>query len=826
MHLMRTRLAGDTAVPNKVKYADVRPRPKPKSKERSKPQPLPGGFATVSTLSDTQTASVVGVFVALGAWSLLQGLTEPNALAAANSIPGLQLALGTGSAIYILRDRKKVGLGRAVAITGAGLLLGTLVGGAVQSWLHVEMLPLWVGWKGGRVEWRVGLVAGPEETGFGAYLRDLSVGVPTHGVPAPQTFEETSFEAYLRAAAFKSQDHAEAGSASGEAESAPPTARPVTIVFGTEYGFSKEIAERLADRLREAGEGYWPVVLDMADHAEGVPPLTKQQALAVVCSTQGDGVPPAEARGFCAWLASLEAAEFKGVPFSVCALGDTTYTHFCRCGRSIDAWLESAGGTRFAPRAEINREDYAAVDAWIDAVISSLGTLDLRTVEELEGSDALAFLSPELGSGQTKRKGWSRNRPYLATVSAVEGLCALRGPDDKNTVRVEISLGESGLQYLPGDALGVWPSNDPQALEDLVLALGAKGDLLVQVPKWHYTDPRLPEGATSMTLRDALTRCYDLRQPRTELFALLRDSLQGKPGCGTDGSSCGGDAADGSAACVVGCLADKLDLLAGFLGDAERAEAYLAPRHVIDVLADFRPARPRPADVLGTLRQLAPRLYSISSSQLEGAAGVQATVAVVRYESLGAERLGVASTDLAERLGPGAALPIYIHTNPDFRLPSDPSKPIVMVGPGTGLAPFRSFLMERRLLAKPSVGALGEALLFFGCRRRDQDYLYGSQLEAWAQEGSIQLFTAFSREDPEKKVYVQQRLVEAGAMVWAALQAGGHFYVCGDAAAMAGQVEEALLGVIAQHSARTPQEARQVLDGMTREGRYQRDVWF
>lgn len=183
---------------------------------------------------------------------------------------------------------------------------------------------------------------------------------------------------------------------------------------------------------------------------------------------------------------------------------------------------------------------------------------------------------------------------------------------------------------------------------------------------------------------------------------------------------------------------------------------------------------------------------------------------------------------------------------------------------------------ERRLLAKPSVGALGEALLFFGCRRRDQDYLYGSQLEAWAQEGSIQLFTAFSREDvreaggggdvpeamclaltlhggvtalvfpcplipckshctskphslpvqPEKKVYVQQRLVEAGAMVWAALQAGGHFYVCGDAAAMAGQVEEALLGVIAQHSARTPQEARQVLDGMTREGRYQRDVWF
>ncbi|KAL6781476.1 CGL1 [Auxenochlorella protothecoides x Auxenochlorella symbiontica] len=143
MHLMRTRLAGDTAVPNKVKYADVRPRPKPKSKERSKPQQLPGGFATVSTLSDTQTASVVGVFVALGAWSLLQGLTEPNALAAANSIPGLQLALGTGSAIYILRDRKKVGLGRAVAITGAGLLLGTLVGGAVQSWLHVEMLPLW-----------------------------------------------------------------------------------------------------------------------------------------------------------------------------------------------------------------------------------------------------------------------------------------------------------------------------------------------------------------------------------------------------------------------------------------------------------------------------------------------------------------------------------------------------------------------------------------------------------------------------------------------------------------------------------------------------------
>lgn len=256
-----------------------------------------------------------------------------------------------------------------------------------------------------------------------------------------------------------------------------------------------------------------------------------------------------------------------------------------------------------------------------------------------------------------------------------------------------------------------------QEVETVMEALGA-GNPAVPVPRWHYADARLEDGAETMPLRDALSRCYDLRQPKLELFAALRAALP----------------------VGEGALGAELD---GLIADREAAEAYLEPRHVSDVLAAFRPARLAPAELLASLRQLAPRLYSISSSQLEGAGQVQATVAVVRYSSLGRERVGVCSTDLCERLAVGDSVPIYVHANPDFRLPEDDGTPIVMVGPGTGLAPFRSFLKERELRQ----ASAGDALLFFGCRRRDQDYLYADLLEGWAAQGAIELQTAFSRHE-------------------------------------------------------------------------------
>jgi sulfite reductase (NADPH) flavoprotein alpha-component len=250
-----------------------------------------------------------------------------------------------------------------------------------------------------------------------------------------------------------------------------------------------------------------------------------------------------------------------------------------------------------------------------------------------------------------------------------------------------------------------------------------------------------------------------------------------------------------------------------------------------------------PAQLLPLLRPLQPRLYSISSSPLEHSpanSGVQATIAVVRYSSLSKPRQGVTSTQVAERLAPGQLLPVFISKNPDFRLPQNPATPIIMVGPGTGLAPFRAFIQQRLLEQQQQQGeaaataadgsssssSLGPMHLFFGCRRRDQDFLYGQQLQAWHDAGAITLHTAFSRETG-KKVYVQQRLREAGETVWQLLQAGGHFYVCGDAGSMAGAVEAALLQIIeAGQPEGGPEGAAAYLQQLADAGRYQRDVWF
>jgi sulfite reductase (NADPH) flavoprotein alpha-component len=686
----------------------------------------------------------------------------------------------------------------------------------------------------------------------------------------------TSFEAYLKrdapaGPATPDGEDAAADSASDAASTIDPAARPVAVLFGTEFGFSREVAERLAAALIASSSSsssaapIHPELLDMADFPSGLPALARAQALLVACSTQGDGVPPGEARAFVDWLRSPAAPALDGVPFSVCALGDTSYAHFAACGKALDARLGELGGARLAPRVDVNREDYGAVDGWIAAAVAGVGALALAPAADLAGGGLLA--AGEGGGGEGEAKRFSKARPFYAAAVAVEGLCNIASAGDKDTVRVELDLGDSGLTYLPGDALGIWPTNAPALVAELLAELpeGSAG-LLVCRPAWHYADAALEAGATSVALPEALARCYDLRAPRPELLAALRDALQaalaaegpvaakgpaatngnghaangnghaasngnGHAASNGNGKAANGKAANGTACAEHGCLSDKLAALAALAAAAAAAEAYLAPRHVADVLRDWRPAALGPAELLACLRQLAPRLYSISSSPLEDPRRVQATVAAVRYASLGAARAGVCSTQLGERLPLGSTLPVYVHANPDFRLPADAATPIVMVGPGTGLAPFRAFL-QQRILGAAAAGAAaprpGRATLFFGCRRRDQDFLYGPLLEAWAAEGAVELVTAFSREDPSgKKVYVQDRLRERGDAVWADLyDRRGHFYVCGDAAGMAPAVEGALLDVAAARLPGGAPAARAWLDQMAAEGRYQRDVWF
>jgi sulfite reductase (NADPH) flavoprotein alpha-component len=439
---------------------------------------------------------------------------------------------------------------------------------------------------------------------------------------------------------------------------------------------------------------------------------------------------------------------------------------------------------------------------------------------------------------------------------------------------VDLDLGDSGLSYDPGDALGVWPCNVPAAVEALLRAAGLDGGQAVPVPGWHYRDPALPPGAAP--LRDVLARAYDLRSPRRGLLALLHSALQDPGRRGGAAAGCRAEAAadDGGRAhadgtgsghapalespdlgqhakaraptrAVIHVVADAappapaasppaaaaaLRQLAALVADPQATEAYLRPRHVADVLRDWAPPGALTAgELLIVLRPLAPRLYSISSSPLESPGRVQVTVAVVRYESLGAERLGVCSTWLGERRAAGQSSLVFVSRSPDFRLPPSLGTPLIMVGPGTGVAPFRAFTQHRLLQAASNGGgAPGQTVLFFGSRRRDQDFLYGDALEAWAAGGQLSLFTAFSREAGGPKVYVQQRVREQGSLVWALLQEGAHVYVCGDATRMAGDVDAALLEVVAARLEGGARQgaARAYLDELAAAGRYQRDVWF
>lgn len=395
-------------------------------------------------------------------------------------------------------------------------------------------------------------------TSFDSYLRDPSIGSQPLQSTQKQHFASTSFDAYLRQPAATPTPAQQANNATAAtvaaaataAAPAPADAIPITVLFGTEYGFSKEVAEKACEALRSApaptngSSGYWPRLLDMADLPGGLPaPLAAHQALLLVCSTQGDGVPPTEARPFCDWLGGSGAPQLGGaLHFSVCALGDTSYQHFCRCGRSLDARLEALGAARLAPRVDVNREDWKAIDSWVQSVLAGLAALPLKTVAELGGIAEDEAEGTGSAGGQVKR--WSKGRPYMGRVAALEGLCTLTSAEDKNTMRVEVDLGGSGLSYAPGDALGVWPTNCPRAVEELVCTLGVEGGLLVQVPGWHYADPLLPAGAASMPLRDALSRCYDLRQPKPELLRLLHAILTtaGKAGMAgsTDAAANGG----------------------------------------------------------------------------------------------------------------------------------------------------------------------------------------------------------------------------------------------------------------------------------------------
>lgn len=563
--------------------------------------------------------------------------------------------------------------------------------------------------------------------------------------------------------------------ATAAAGSPPAAAPPLLVLYGSQTGGAEGLARRLGEEAQR--RGFAPRVL--AANEFNFADLAGERRLLLVTSTWGDGDPPDNAAAFWTHLASPTSPRLENLTYSVLALGDRNYSDFCGAGRKFDERLAALGARRVHPRADCDTDYEATANAWMQAVLPALhnaegATAPVVPVSSVASSPAAAVPA----SGSPSAAGFSKANPFPARLVANRRLNAVASA--KDTRHLEIELEGSGLIYAAGDALGVMPANDSALVAEMLAALGCDGEEAVRDP-----------AGREISLRHALRHSFQITQPSPEFVQTMA-----------------GRAGDAHLRALVD-PARKADL-----------DEFLHGREVIDFLLAYPGVRFSPAEFTALLRRLQPRLYSIASSPKAHPGRVHLTVATVRYHSHGRARRGVCSTFLADRVDAQTAVPVFVQTSHGFRLPADGTVPVIMVGPGTGIAPFRGFLQERQAL-----GATGRNWLFFGDQQRDCDFLYREELEALRAGGVLtRLDTAFSR-DQREKVYVQHRMQEYAAELWSWLEAGAHFYVCGDARRMARDVDAALHEVIARAGGRTPAQAAEYVQAMKTARRYQRDVY-
>jgi len=542
--------------------------------------------------------------------------------------------------------------------------------------------------------------------------------------------------------------------------SAKPTV-PLLVLFGSQTGTAEKLAKQIAKESKTRGCN--AQVVDAAEHAKI--DWAKETNLLVVTSTYGDGDMPDNAQAFWDWLQTDAGKALAHLNFSILALGDTNYEQFCAAGKKIDARLEALGAKRIHPLTDCDLDYEAKAKTWTAGALAALAP---ATANGAAPVPAPAEVAPE-------EKGWSKTNPFPARLVTNRKLNA--DGSQKETRHFEISLEGSGLNYEAGDALGVWPTNCPDLVSGVLFAVGSEGEEMVSLSSGEYS------------LRRALTEKFDISKPSAELLQHF---------------------------------AKTNTTLAGLLAPERKDELkkWLWGRGVIDLLLENPAVKLSATEFIALLKPIAPRLYSISSSPKAHAGQVHLTINVVRYESFGRGRKGLASTFLADRAAAETPVPVFIQTSHGFRLPDNGETPVIMVGPGTGVAPFRAFLHERL-----ATNAKGKNWLFFGEQRAATDFYYRDELEKMFTEGHLtKLSTAFSRDQTEK-IYVQNRMLEAAAELWSWLEAGAHFYVCGDASRMAKDVDVALHQIIETAGGRTADEAKAYVAKLKTDKRYQRDVY-
>jgi sulfite reductase (NADPH) flavoprotein alpha-component len=557
------------------------------------------------------------------------------------------------------------------------------------------------------------------------------------------------------------------------AASAPTTT--IDVLFGTQTGNAEFLADELVAGAKARGLGGRASALDAVTPEQ----LAEMSHVLVVTSTYGEGEMPDNAGLFWDAIQASTVPRLEGLQYAVLGLGDTSYDEFCQAGKLLDTRFEQLGATRIHDRVDcdVDFEDPAAL--WTAAVLDRLaaeaGATAAPGATTGGGAGDGAGATGGAGAARASRPGsqWNKRNPYPSRL--VENRLLSSPRSAKEIRHYEFDLGDSGIEYAAGDALAVVPVNDEVFVADLLEQVGANGG----------------EAFDGRPITEVLRTDREIRTPSKDLIA---DLVQRAP--------------SSELAAVVAH------------GDKHELDRWLWGRDVLDLLRDAGPAAPGLDELLPNLRPLQARQYSISSSPLAHPDRIHLTIASVRYGDPHRMYAGVASTFLADRVDPDGTVDVYLQPNASFGVPADESAPMIMIGPGTGVAPFRGFLHERAVS-----GATGRNWLFFGDQHRDTDFVYQDELTELQEQGVLdRLDLAFSRDQAEK-VYVQTRMLERSVELFDWLEDGGHVYVCGDASRMAKDVEAALLQVIRTGRGRGEDDAQAYLADMRRAKRYVRDVY-
>lgn len=546
-------------------------------------------------------------------------------------------------------------------------------------------------------------------------------------------------------------------------ETAPATAaaaRTITIISASQTGNARKVAEQLKNKLSEQ---HSVTLVSATDYK--AKKINQEQILLLVTSTQGDGEPPEEAVNLHRFLFGKKAPSLAGIEFAVLGLGDSSYPNFCQAGKDFDQRFAELGATRLLERADCDLDYQTTANQWIEQINQVLAQQVATTT---------AIKQAPQSAEKNNVNQYNRENPFSATLSVRQKITGRHST--KDVEHIEIDLGDSGLTYQAGDALGVWFNNDPALVEEILTAVTLDGDQQITYQN------------NSLTLRQALTEHFELTQNTARFvkgYAELNPQAE----------------------------------LQALIDDPQQLQDYVAATPLVGVLQTY-PTKLTAEQLISLLRPLTPRLYSIASAQSEVGEEVHLTVGVVRYQFNGKTYTGGASGFLGERLGEDEEVKVFVESNPNFRLPQDPTRNIIMVGAGTGIAPFRAFMQQRA-----ADEASGENWLIFGNQTFTEDFLYQQEWQDYAKQGLLNRYHFAWSRDQQQKIYVQDKIREQAETLWQWLQQGAYLYVCGDANKMAKDVEQALLDVISQQGNLTEEQAEDYLADLREEKRYQRDVY-